>query len=275
MASSAIPIRMDIDTIVCANSMNNMLQLADKLDCRFSFYINMGKAISIPAAISRRLALSNDFNKSISSPAKKLSIKQKLGIRGILKTVLLNNNLFPICKKELLIAKSYGHEIGLHGGMNHGIWQSYAKHMTDIEITSLLVPAIDEFTYHFGRSFGFTSPGFSINPHSYALLAKNGCRYVSDHVDITGKIKRTTIGELPDIPITLAAKGNIDFLESYIASNTIESLESIAKKSIGHFGYGAFYSHPCFVNNVGNKLFTNFVIELKKIATNKLMIDLL
>lgn len=275
MATPSFVIRLDIDTMVCAKSITYLLHLADQLNCRFSFFINIGRSISIPAAIFRRCKPTTNHYHNNDTTAKKLSIKQKIGIKGIIETIMLNKELLPLCQNELLQAKSHGHEVGLHGGMNHGIWQSYAHFMSDEEISLLLQPAIEKYTDAFGEGYGFTSPGFSLNSYSYEILAKNGCRYVSDHIDKKGVTKVSIRGGLPDIPVTLAAKGGIDYLESYVASNNTTPLNVIAQKSIGQSNYSVLYSHPCFIKNIGTKVFCEFIKEIQKIAENKLLIELL
>ena len=275
MTQPSFVIRLDIDTMVCAKSITDLLHLADKLNCRFSFFVNVGKSVSIPAAIQRRLTSKATNIVKETNPAKKLSIRQKIGMKGIIETIVFNKKLLPLCKNELLKAKSYGHEVGLHGGMNHGIWQSFAPSMTDDEISMLLTPAMHSFIETFGEDYGFTSPGFAINPHSYELLANNSCKYISDHVDSNGIITINPKVKLPNIPVTLAAKENVDFLESYIASNNTTPLDVIAKNSIGKSNFSVTYSHPCLINNIGNKIFCQFIKEMQQIANNKLLMELL
>ncbi len=275
MENAKFVIRLDIDTMVCAKSIKSLLHLADQLNCRFSFFVNIGKSISIPAAIARRISNQKSSTEKKVYSAKKLSIKQKIGLKGIIETILFNKELLPLCKNELLAAKSCGHEIGLHGGMNHGIWQSYAANMSDDEITMLLKPALHHFIENFGENYGFTSPGFSINPYGYELLAKNGCKYISDHVDNNGIVSMSSRANLPDIPVTLAAKGNVDFLESYLATNDKTPLDKIAFNSIGKSNFSIIYSHPCFIDNIGKKVFCEYVKEIQKIAKNKLLTELI
>lgn len=268
-------IRLDIDTIVCANSIPKMLRLADELNCRFSFFVNVGKSISIPAAISRRLHSINKHRVMPSNKeAPKLSIKDKIGFMGILETILWNPELLPICKNALLIAKKYGHEVGLHGGLNHGIWQSFAANLSQDELANLLTPALTKYVDIFDSGFGFTSPGFTINPHCYDIFSQSGCTYVSDHVEPKGIIKKTTQGNLQDIPVTIAAPSNIDFLESYIASNTTTPLKTICANSIAHSQISVLYSHPCFAQYIGYKVFRGIFKEFNKMANNKLLIEL-
>lgn len=260
-------IRLDVDTTTCARALPKVLSFADRFGIRFTIFVNVGRSVSFRGALDRRLRpyFSSDV-KAIPKKSRRLPLHKKLGLRGVCETLLVNPRLFPIARDVLLEAKSTGHEIGLHGGTNHGLWQSYAATMSDQALEALLLPALEEFTRTFGMPFGFTSPGFVVHPHAYGILRRAGCHYVSDYVSVEGRVQWTGKGGLPNIPVTLAAEGNVDYLESYVAGNSQEPLEDVVDRFLSCAAFPVYYSHPCFVAGIGADVFTRFVSLLTERA---------
>ena len=53
-----------------------------------------------------------------------------------------------------------GHELGLHGGMDHVIWSRRFHELPDAELGADVEESYGHFVRHFGRPAGFSSPGF-------------------------------------------------------------------------------------------------------------------
>lgn len=259
-------VRLDVDTTTCARALPKVLSIADRFGIRFTIFVNVGRSISIRGAIDRRLRPYVRGRVKVSRNSRRLPVHKKLGFFGVCETLFVNPSLFRIARESLLNARRTGHEIGLHGGVNHGLWQSYADIMSDGDIEELLLPALDEFIGTFGVPFGFTSPGFVVQPHVYSILRRAGCHYVSDHVSVEGRVRCTEKGDLPDIPVTLAGEGNVDYLESYLANNSQERLEDVVDRFLNRAEFPVYYSHPCFIAGVGNEIFTRFLSLLTQRA---------
>lgn len=268
-------IRLDIDTTVCARRLGEVLALGEGLGIRFTIFANMGRSVSLSAALRRRIARSRGTELSIAMPAK-LSIRSKIGWLGVLESVFLNPELHRLSGLAMQRAHRYGHEVGLHGGLNHSLWHFAAPTMSADEMRGFLMPAVDRYRQLLGgeEAFGFSSPGFSVNETAYALLADAGCGYLSDFIDPQGAIVRRECG-LPDIPVTLSAANTVDFLESYVASGECCSMERAIEQSIGASGFGVYYSHPCFIAGKGRQAFISFIQALKEQATIVTMRELL
>ena len=113
MNAAKLAIRFDIDTSVCLHTgVPSLLELAKQCGVQFTFFVNMGRAVDFGTIITRR---EQDVARADRLPA-----REKLGIAGLMQTVLLNPQvgLSGIPVLEQLI--SLGHELGLHGGRNHG-----------------------------------------------------------------------------------------------------------------------------------------------------------
>ncbi|MBD9676853.1 polysaccharide deacetylase family protein [Pseudomonas sp. PDM18] len=267
-------IRLDIDTTVCARRLAEVVALGDSLGVRFTIFANMGRSVSVPAALRRRLTRGALHTASASAPAK-LSIRSKIGWLGLFESILLNPELQRLSGPALRQAQERGHEIGLHGGLNHSLWHYAASTMSTAQMHSFLVPAIERYQQLLGaEGFGFSSPGFAVSEPAYELLAEAGCRYLSDFIDMRGVILRRQCG-LPDIPVTLAAANTVDYLEWLVASGGRRSMEDAVAQSIGESGFGVYYSHPCFIAGRGKGAFIAFVQALKEQASIVTMQELL
>ncbi|MGC4008004.1 MAG: hypothetical protein QM805_02795 [Pseudomonas sp.] len=266
---------MDIDTTVCARRLDEVVALGESLGVRFTIFANMGRSVSLPAALRRRLVGKHATQPSAAMPAK-LSIRSKIGWLGILESVFLNPELHRLSGDALQRARQCGHEVGLHGGLNHSLWHFAASSMSADEMRRFLMPAVNRYRQLLagGESFGFSSPGFSVSEMAYELLADAGCGYLSDFIDPQGAIVRRECG-LPDIPVTLSAAKTVDFLESYVASGECWSMEHAIAQSIGVSGFGVYYSHPCFIAGRGRQAFISFIQALKEQAAIVTMRELL
>lgn len=177
--SRMLSIRFDVDTHRCVREgMPALSALGDRLDAPFTFFVNMGRAVS------RRVSLS-----AVGSPrtgagptAAKLSARDKLGSRAWLAAALLNPRVGAAAPDVLRGARNAGHEIGLHGGRNHARWQRSA-HLWSAdrlgEELDAVLPGLRDALGD-GGVVGFASPGWTTNPALEDVLAARGFEYVAD-----------------------------------------------------------------------------------------------
>lgn len=180
--------RFDIDGIGDIGiGLSRLLDIADSFDVRFSFYVNMGRSfnrkVSFPGRDSGKI-------EQVNMVLKIKNLLRRHGFIGILRTVIENPCIGIKYKDILSKAASSGHELGLHGGMDHVLWQYKLNSMSYEEIEELLTPAYKKFSEFFGNPYGFSSPGFNYNKHVLRLVDELGFLYVGDME-----------GEVPFMPI--------------------------------------------------------------------------
>lgn len=246
-------IRVDIDTTKCVALLPHLLNLASKHEVKLTFFVNMGRSTHIPYAYKRQV-------KSLDTYSNKVSFTKKLGLYHLLKTLFFNPTLYNSAKPHLERALKEGHELGLHGGTNHAIWQSNANNMSNTQIEELLMPSLETFIKDWGSSFGFSSPGFTINKHAYKVLAKHQCIYTSDEI---GKrnIRYNNHLKLASVPVTVVGRNRVDYLEQCYQQKT--PIKISPEQVTNTDGYGAYFTHPCFAAGIGKKLFESLLVEAK------------
>lgn len=171
--------RFDVDTHRCIREgVPNLIELATPLEARFTFFVNMGRAVSRPRALRRRLR----DREGDEEVAAKLSPRHKLGPWGSLVAAVLNPVVgqgSPRILRELL---AHGHEIGLHGGANHAIWQAEAEQWPRARVRTEIVGALRRMESLAGhRPEGFASPGWNTPDELGPVLQELGFAYLADH----------------------------------------------------------------------------------------------
>mgnify|MGYP000176166438 FL=1 len=255
-------LRFDIDTIADIKSgVPSLLELADKENIPFSFYVNPGRAVDY------REILRNTRNQNQNKEAK-LSNFQKLGAWYWLKTIFLNPEIGKRHESILQSVLKQGHELGLHGGTNHGTWQRSSQ--VENNLHTLLTPAMEWFENKFGIPAGFTSPGFRKIETAYPLLKKWGVRYISDTIDLHYKSQPSLLQEnnITDIPC-IATRNGIPLLENAFAqgedlNTTIENFV----KDISNRQWFILYGHPSFEGKKAKNYLTRLIREVKLLGFN-------
>lgn len=197
---STIYVRFDIDTIVCIEQgVPRLLDLAEKLGVRFTFFANFGRSIDRREMLfrDRRRVLLNTMGGST-----KLSVIRKLGWLGLSRTLLLNP---LICGSHLSLirqAMEAGHEVGLHGGMNHGTWQRLGHDAPEAQFSTWLEEVMPLYTQVASTPGGFASPGGAGNRELYRVLRKRQFSYVSDVMNDKATGYWYEDSGLPHVPIT-------------------------------------------------------------------------
>lgn len=170
--------RFDVDTHRCIRrGVPNLLELASRLGTRFTFFVNMGRAVS-PAKLARRLV---DPSARDPDTAAKLPARVKLGPWDALVAALLNPRVGGGSSDVLEAILAGEHEIGLHGGTNHASWQAGAPDWSRARLGAEVSGALDELVAATGlEPAGFASPGWSSPEALPPVLGDLGFRYVAD-----------------------------------------------------------------------------------------------
>lgn len=239
-------VRFDVDTHRCVREgMPALSALGRRLGVPFTFFVNMGRAVSRIGVLGRR---------GNGSTAAKLSARRKLGWREYLVAAALNPRVGAASGEVIVAARADGHEIGLHGGRNHAVWQRearrWSKERLGAEIDSVL-PGLRALLG--GRvPAGFASPGWTTHPLLPALLAERGFTYLADlHGHGQDSEIRPCAGEatLPNVRTRLTGEpGGVAYLEHLRAIGLDDAaLERRFEVDLEAAGpLAVVYDHPYF-----------------------------
>jgi peptidoglycan/xylan/chitin deacetylase (PgdA/CDA1 family) len=142
-----------------------------------------------------------------------------------------------------------GHELGLHGGMDHVVWSRRFHQLPDEDLRADIDESYGHFVRHFGRPTGFSSPGFYSDERVMAQLDHLGFLYNGDAIG--GEPARATADgrELRHwtIPVTLSGPRTIPFLEYHGARGTPDD-QVIAElhRHLDERDQVILYGHPCY-----------------------------
>lgn len=184
-----LALRFDVDSVTCIErGIPELRRLADRLGVRFTFFLNMGYSFNWSHHLRHLLrSWGGRGSKQKGRSHRRLSLPTtvKLGWGGVLKTVLLNPCLGERYRATFDALHADGHELGLHGGTDHVIWQRSLDDLEEEGLEELFRPAFERFSERYGRPAGFASPGFRFNDAVSRLLAAEGFTYTSDVVGET------------------------------------------------------------------------------------------
>ncbi len=157
--------------------------LAERLDAPFTFFVNMGRAVSRGAALGRLVSASPPSTAPSAAPdTAKYSARTKLGWKGYLEAAILNPQVGGAAPDVIRQAHGAGHEIGLHGGRNHAVWQHEAGNWDRARLEAEVDAVLPTLTLLLGDDgpVGFASPGWTTSALLPSVLADRGFRYVAD-----------------------------------------------------------------------------------------------
>lgn len=188
----------------------------------------------------------------LGSSAPKLSLTHKLGYMEVMKIAFLNPYVGRQHASTIKEVQSRGHEIGLHGGTNHGSWQHGAQswsHSRLVEEISWGKNALEEISGII--TSGFSSPGWNSSPALNAELCRAGFKYSADlHGRGEQIIKKDEETDLTLVRTQLAGEpGGVGYLEWLVATGktdraAISHLSQLISKTSKH-GF-VLYDHPAF-----------------------------
>ncbi len=231
--------RFDVDNENCIrNGVPRLLGLGKELGAQFTFFVNMGQPAKRTAYFFKQIG-----KKGAEMP--KLSNVEKLGKLNFLKTALLNPSAGAANKGIIQKIGDSGHEIGLHGGKNHGDWMRNALKWDRKKIEGEIgwgLHMLEEACA--GKPNGFTSPGFVSNERIQQALKGMGFKYCSDTYGEKEKITEVASG-LKNIPVNIAGEGGVGFIEAMraVGKKDKEAVEEFEKKLLGK-SFGIAYDHP-------------------------------
>ena len=241
-------LRFDVDTPRCIKKgVPNLIRLSKILDVPFTFFINMGHGTSRWSFIKKMLPFRS---KSITQTPEKLSNLKKLGLWDYIVMALINpqvGNSHPDIIKSL---KKAGHEVGLHGGLNHGEWQNESHSWEKQKFFKEIIPALDSLTQFLGeKPLGFSSPGWCGSNDLNAILESLDFHYVADAYGENLK-KITSVKnefKLLQVPTNILGDGGVAYLESLRAKNMDDNaiIKDFSSK-LDERVFAVLYDHPYY-----------------------------
>ena len=246
MSDRVFVFRWDIDHRVCMTDGIPRIRAA----CRDfgvpnTFFVNLGRSTNLREWLGKGVTRSRA--KLADREAVHL-IKKTGWPRFVLETALgrpVGLSFIP----ELQALQAEGHELGLHGGMDHVIWSRRFHQIPDQVLEADVAESYAHFVRHFGKPAGFSSPGFYSDDRVMELLERRGFLYDAD--GIGGEPRRAAAnGRLLahwTIPVTLAGPRTIPFLEYHGARGTPEP--EVLRQLHQHLesrDLVVLYGHPCY-----------------------------
>lgn len=262
--------RFDVDSVRCVEEgIPRLMRVADRLGVRFTFFVNMGYSFNWRYNLSHLLRrrgggvrLGDDGTVKRHS----LPTTRKLGLRGTLKTVLLNPRLGDRYRAVFDTLHREGHELGLHGGMDHVIWQRSLETLGRDELEELFAPAFSTFTERYGAPAGFASPGFVYNEEVLALLDRYAFSYASD---MPGQEPFRPLGvgghvwKHYQVPVNVVGSGNVPIVEESLARGMgDDSIVDACLAAVSEKPFALLYGHP-YVEGVHSGIIESVIRRLE------------
>lgn len=185
--SHKLVLRFDIDTHKCIrDGVPNLLDLADKYDVPFTFFLNTGKAVALFDSMFKskaqhiESAKDNKASNAYDEP-QMMTARQKFGNIDFVEAAIINPKLTHYKKQIMRLFQSKS-EMGIHGGRNHALWQKYgadwdyAKTRDEVEYALEQIRwIVPEYT-----PLGFLSPGWNSPKELDKVLYDLGFLYCAD-----------------------------------------------------------------------------------------------
>lgn len=249
MANRRFCFRFDVDSHRCvAEGVPNLLRLADRLDVKFTFFVNMGRLTSRPRVAARVLAAALTPGPG-GEPVHKLPLRRKLGTFAMTEVMAFNPLVGAGHRGIVRQAFLAGHEIGLHGGRNHRVWQDAGREWNETRVRAEIRWGLGQlFEAGVTDSPGFSSPGWSGSP-TIERVAADYFRYI---VDARGAGANTVEAAgpatpLPRVPTNIVGDpGGIGYLEWHRAqgASDTEILTDFRRRLAAADRFAVVYDHP-------------------------------
>ncbi len=241
--------RWDIDHRVCmTDGMPRIRSVCRDFGVPNTFFVNIGQSTNLKewvAGGARGVARS----KAKLADKDAIHLIQKTGwARFIVETVLarpVGLSFIP----ELQAVQAEGHELGLHGGMDHVVWSRRFHQLPDAVLERDLDESFGHFLRHFGRPAGFSSPGFYSDERVMRWLDRHGFTYNGDGIGGAPHVAEAAGVPLRHwtIPVTLSGPRTIPFLEYHGARGTPErDVIADLQSHLDQRDWVILYGHPCY-----------------------------
>ena len=246
MSDKLFVFRWDIDHRVCmTDGVPRIRAVCRDFGVPNTFFVNLGRSTNLREWLGSGVARS----KAKLADREAVHLIKKTGVPRFLLETALSRPVGLSFLPELQTLQAEGHELGLHGGMDHVIWSRRFHQLPDPVLQADLEESYAHFVRHFGTPSGFSSPGFYSDDRVMAWLDRRGFRYNGD--GIGGEPRPATAGGLTlrhwTIPVTLAGPRTIPFLEYHGARGTGEAeMMGELHAHLESRELVVLYGHPCY-----------------------------
>lgn len=243
-----VAFRFDIDSHKCIrDGVPILLELSHRYSVPFTFYVNVGKAVS--RIDTMRSVLYNSGERH-AEEVQMLSARQKLGTKDYLYAAVVNPKLAKYRENIIAIARS-GCELGLHGGINHSHWYTHALKWSYERVRKDLEEALRRMKRIVPKYCpqGFAAPGFVVNNVIGRVLKDLGFQYSSNwHENNAAEVYKVR-GGIPDVGVNLCGEpGGVAFWEYAAASGWTDwRTVDYFMNMLNTHGEVVVFDHPYFV----------------------------
>jgi peptidoglycan/xylan/chitin deacetylase (PgdA/CDA1 family) len=238
--------RWDIDHRVCiTDGLPRIRAVCRDFAVPNTFFVNLGRSTNL------REWLGSGITRSRAKLADRDAVHliKKTGWPRFLVETALARPVGLSLVPDLQALQAEGHELGLHGGMDHVVWSRRFHELPDEDLSADVQDSYGHFVRHFGRPMGFSSPGFYSDERVMLLLDRLGFQYNGDAIG--GTPHRATAAGRPlrhwTIPVTLSGPRTIPFLEYHGARGTPEAeVLDLLDQHLAAHDEAILYGHPCY-----------------------------
>jgi peptidoglycan/xylan/chitin deacetylase (PgdA/CDA1 family) len=238
--------RWDVDHRVCmTDGMPRIRAVCRDFGVPNTFFVNLGRSTNLREWLGKGATRS----KAKLADREAVHLIQKTGLPRFLLETALARPVGLSFVPELNAVQAEGHELGLHGGMDHVVWSRRFHELPYATLEADVEESYGHFVRHFGKPAGFSSPGFYSDERVMRLLDRLGFLYNGDGIGGEPRPATADGRELSHwtIPVTLAGPRTIPFLEYHGAKGTPDA--EVMRQLHEHLesrSQVVLYGHPCY-----------------------------
>lgn len=268
--------RWDVDHRVCiTDGLPRIRAVCRDFGVPNTFFVNLGRSTNLREWLGKGVTRS----RAKLADRDAVHLIKKTGWPRFLVETALSRPVGLSLVSDIHALQAEGHELGLHGGMDHVVWSRRFHELPDADLIADVEESYGHFVRHFGRPTGFSSPGFYSDERVMLLLDRLGFRYNGDAIG--GTPRRATAGGRTlnhwTIPVTLSGPRTIPFLEYHGARETPEAeVLGLLDEHLADHDSVILYGHPCYEGvreGVLRKVFARVVEHGFRFVTMQTMAD--
>jgi peptidoglycan/xylan/chitin deacetylase (PgdA/CDA1 family) len=245
MAEKLFAFRWDVDHRACmTDGVPRIREVCRELGVRNTFFVNLGRSTNLREWLGG-LAKS----KAKLGDRESIHLIAKIGWRRFLVETLRARPVGLSFLGELQSLQAGGHELGLHGGMDHVVWSRRFPELPAHLLEADVHESHRLFGQHFGPPAGFASPGFRSDERVMEILERLDYRYDADAIGGAPHRARARGRTLRHwtIPGTLAGPRTIPFVEWQAARGASEAdIVAAVERHLAERERVVVYGHPCY-----------------------------
>ncbi|MCG8466769.1 MAG: polysaccharide deacetylase family protein [Gemmatimonadetes bacterium] len=246
MTERLFSFRWDIDHRACmTDGVPRIRALCRELGLANTFFVNLGASTNIREWIGKGFGRSREK----FGDREAVHLIEKIGVRRFLVESLLGRPVGLEFVDALERLAREGHELGLHGGMDHVVWSRRFPSLPDDVLEADMTRSHEHFVRHFGPPMGFSSPGFASDDRVVRLLMAWGYRYNGDRIGGRPTSSSPANGrpEHWTVPVTINGPRTIPYLEYHGAIGTTrDDIARDLRRALGDERLVVMYGHPCY-----------------------------